>query len=153
MFRFFTDLKAMLVENWQNVDEMLQNHWKEVALDQELMKLDPDYERYRKLVEQNALVVITAREDDKMIGYAIYFLARHLHYKTLLMALEDIHYIDPTHRNQGVGSAMLAKGEEVLKGLGVCYVHLRKKAKSEETNLYADLGYSPIETVWGKRLT
>lgn len=149
------ELKTMMAEKSVD-DERRQNmfleHWKEVADEKDLMVFDPDYARYRQLIEANRLVVVTARLDNNLIGYVFYMLAPHLHYKTRLMALEDIHYVTPEHRHQGAGKEMLTKGEEVLKAMGVCYVFLRTKVKHDHGELFAQIGYTQVETVWGKRL-
>lgn len=148
---FFNDLRDH-VGPQMRTHMLLSNHWAEIATHTDLMKLDIDYARYRQLVEKGALVVVTARDDNMLIGYVTFFLMYHPHYKTVLVASEDIHYVDPAYRHRGVGTGMLKKAEETLVGKGVRFATMRTKVHADHGALLRDLGYAAMETVYGKEI-
>lgn len=151
MLTFFAEIQVMAKEE-QATQVMLERHWVELADHKDLMVLDPDYEKYRRMVERDALVIITAREDEKLIGYVVIICDTHLHYKTLKVALEDIHYVDPAYRRHGIFTGMLIEAERVLSERGIKIALFRVKPKSDHGALFEGQGYAPLETVWGKRL-
>ncbi len=149
LLRFFGELRA---KAQAKATAMFSNHWDEVATSKNLFILDPDYERYRKFIEANSMVIVTARDDDNLIGYISLILYRHLHYRQVLVSLEDIHYMDPEYRKRGLGSGMIKKAEDVLRGRGVKFATMRTKVHADHGDLLKELGYSPMETVYGKEL-
>ena len=56
------------------LDELKQHlpdHWKELALDQDKVALDPSYEEYDILEKSDKLLFVTVREDGRMMGYFV----------------------------------------------------------------------------------
>ena len=95
---------------------MLEEHWKEVALHQDSIKLDPDYDQYYRLEEEGALRCFTARDDEGTpIGYVVFFLRPHMHYKDTLWAYMDILYVDPNHRGAKVPINLIKFAEQCLE--------------------------------------
>ena len=48
---------------------LLEGHWQEIALNQDTIKLNPDYEQYKVLFKAGAMRMVTAREDGELVGY------------------------------------------------------------------------------------
>ena len=62
----------------QVIDEikpLLEDHWEEIALNKEVIKLNPNYEMYEKLCNAGVMRIVTARDDGKLIGYCICIIA------------------------------------------------------------------------------
>ena len=140
------------VNEGSDVHELFHSHWKEIATNKDMLVLNPDYSRYRKLIERDMLVVISARDGGKIIGYIIIMVDNHAHYKTVKVSLEDIHFIDPKYRHQGIGRGMILAAEEVLRKRGVQLATMRVKLHSDHGPLLQELGYSPLETIYAKEL-
>lgn len=151
LVRFFSDMTTFMADKIR-LDELTKSHWGEIATNQEFLKLDLDHAKYVRLAETNSLVVVSAREGDAMIGYAVFVVSCHLHYKTVLMAMEDVHYIHPTYRGRGIGTGMIQEAERVLRARGVKILTMRVKLKSDHGELLEDLGFTPIERVYAKVL-
>jgi len=131
---------------------MLEEHWKEVALHQDSIKLDPDYDQYYRLEEEGALRCFTARDDeDTPIGYVVFFLRPHMHYKDTLWAYMDILYVDPNHRGAKVPINLIKFAEQCLERDGIDVVMLGTKLHKDFGRLLKFLGYTPVETFYGKR--
>jgi len=78
---------------------MLAEHYKEVAMYQDKIKLAPDYEAYEQLQDAGMLYILTWRDEDKLKGYNIFFMRHHPHYENTNYAANDVVYIDPESRH------------------------------------------------------
>ena len=83
------------------IKPLLENHYEEIALDRDVIKLNPDYETYKKCCDSGLMKIITARDDGKLVGYLIAIIKYHLHYKDSLTAIDDIFY-DSTRNFSGI---------------------------------------------------
>lgn len=84
---------------------LLQDHWREVARDQDEVPYDPDVPQYLLLDSIGALQVLVARCNGKMVGYHLSIIRPHLHYKSTLHAFTDIYYVNPEYR-RGTGAGI-----------------------------------------------
>jgi GNAT superfamily N-acetyltransferase len=133
---------------------LLREHWAEIAMYQDLQILDPQYEKYREAEQKNALIICTARDagDRALIGYHVTFVIPMLHYKTVIGALDDIHYIRPDYRQGWTGVKLIKFAERMARERGAHLSIARAKAKSQHAALYARLGYDLSDEVFLKRL-
>ena len=91
------------VEPWTHartdIALLLPLHWREIALDQDVIPLDMDWSAYAELERQGVLHVVTARTPSGMlVGYFLSFVRMHLHYRTSLTAFEDMFFLLPSWR-------------------------------------------------------
>lgn len=108
---------------------LFEEHWKEVALYDDIA-LDPDYDIYHQLERMGSLHFYTVRhQSDGLVGYAMYVVRRHLHYKQSVWAISDIILVRKEHRNAGVGNNLLELAEKDLKSHGVVGVHSMTKVQ------------------------
>lgn len=114
--------------------------------------LDPQYDIYFAREAAGELVFVTLREDGRMVGYWIAFVAPGLHYKACLTAIGDIWFVVPKHLN---GTAPLRLGRAVereLKRRGVRLWFAGEKLHFPCGRLYQALGMEPQECTWAKWL-
>ena len=137
---------------YKEAEPILLIHWKELANNQDIRPLDPDYERYCKLQDKGILNIFTARVDSKLVAYSSFIIANHLHYKTWKMALNDIYYVDPTYRKQGLGLAFFKNMEQWLKDKNVNQVNLQDKVKQPHKEMFEALGFTHTENNYEKIL-
>lgn len=140
-----------LFPGFDEAQKLLQAHWEEIAPYQDLFKLEPSLEAYQKLEANGALAIVTARDDGTLVGYFIMFVQRHPHYKSVMVAVEDIKFIAPKYRG-GTGLKMIKFAEALARRLGCKVIFQRSKAKSEHGAMYARLGYDLMDEVYAKRL-
>ena len=133
---------------------MLHDHWKEIALYQDLQILNPDYEKYYQAEKQNALIIATVRDaaSNELVGYHVTFLHQMLHYKNVIAALDDIHYLKPEYRAGWTAVRLIKFAEAEAKRRGAHLSIARAKAKSQHGALYQRLGYDLSDEVFFKRL-
>lgn len=135
----FDEAKPLLIE-----------HWKEIAhyLD---IPLDVDYERYYTLEANGVIRVYTARgESGALIGYAVFFINTHAHYKQSLQAMQDVIFIH--HKHRGTGGRFILWCDEQLKAEGVQIVFHHIKAAHDFGKLLERFGYELIDKIYGRRL-
>jgi len=137
----------------QVIDEikpLLEDHWEEIALNKEVIKLNPNYEMYEKLCNSGVMRIVTARDDGKLIGYCICIIAYNLHYKDSLTATNDIFFISKDYRKGSTGVKLFIKNEEILKSYGVQRLIMNTKVHQDVGAIFERLGYKQTERVFGK---
>ena len=84
---------------WEALDAGLaRKHWEELAVDK-VIPLDMNHEVYTEMESKGMLHIVTARNENKIVGYHIGLIAPHLHYKSAgLMCYEDMYYLLPEFR-------------------------------------------------------
>ena len=135
-----------------DIRPMLPEHWAELAVHKDI-PLEPEWEFYRRSDEIGALKIFTARRDGELIGYSIFVVRpRHAHYN-IGWAMNDIVWLHPDHRNEGVGTKFVAFWDEKLRDLGATIVHVNVKVWHPALAfLLKKCGYAVIEAGYEKRL-
>ena len=124
---------------WKHMD-VVRRHYDEIAQFKDVQKLDPDFEAYDRLEKTGKLWVMTARSEGEFIGYIVMMITTDLHYRKMLRALEDIHFILPEHRKGLLGYKMLARTVEEMRAKGVQTITFRTKADQSHGVLFERLG-------------
>jgi GNAT superfamily N-acetyltransferase len=129
----------------EEVKPILPIHWEELALHKEKVPLDPQYNVYLERDAQGGVILVTAREDGKLIGYFVGFIAPGLHYQTCLTCTMDIFYVHPDHRGGGTGYHLFKSAEKELKRRGVQRLFVGSKLHKDASWLFEKLGYEEVE--------
>jgi hypothetical protein len=96
---------------------LLLRHWGEIALNQATTPLDPDWEAYRRLEDAGVLHVTTLRVDGELIGYVSFLVAPNLHYRTVVVATDDVFFLLP----EGLSWPDPTKGSAYGRHFGRCH--------------------------------
>lgn len=131
---------------------LLRRHWEEIALNKDVVPLDPDWDMYLRMEAAGFFHATTARLDGALVGYAAYFLSRNLHYRSLFVAESDIFWLAPEHRQGMAGVRLLQAAERHLAAIGVNKVVNKVKLHHDVGAVFERLGYAPIERVYAKLL-
>lgn len=131
---------------------MFPLHWKELALNQDKVPLDPQYDIYLAREELGELLFVTAREDGDPVGYFIGFIARGLHYKTCLTCTMDIFYVHPEKRTGRTGIKLFKFVEKELKRRGVDRWFVGSKCHADASALFEYLKFDRVEVYYSKWL-
>jgi hypothetical protein len=119
----------------QEALDLFQKHYEEIAERTDVIELDPNIELYNELYKKGALEIHTARDDGKLIGYSLWFLSKHIHYKKSLTASSDVLYISPEHRKGMLGVKFIKWTTEKIK---------ERKPQRIMFHVKPFLDYSPI---------
>lgn len=133
--------------NW-----LLEQHWEEIALNKDAIKLNPDWDTYFDLEDKGILKVFTARTEDKLVGYFVVLCRSHLHYKDHLFAFNDVLYLHKDYRKGLTGAKLMKFAEKCLKDDGVSVLVVNTKRHKPFDILLSWLGYKHVENVYTKLL-
>jgi hypothetical protein len=136
----------------REIEPLLMEHWNEIALNKDIIKLNPDWREYARLDELNALRIYTARKDGELMGYFVIMVSRSLHYKDHLFANNDIVFLTKPARKGLTGLKLVKFAMESLKAEGVTKLHINTKTHQPFDPIMARLGFEEIETVFSKVL-
>ena len=131
--------------------EVFPAHYDELCVTKEY-PLDPDWDSYVALSNAGRVRTITVRNDAELIGYIVFFIQPHLHYKQCKTAFEDVYYVKPEYRKGRVGIKMFQYAESVLKGIGVNRMVLHTKVHMDNTRLLEYLKFKMTDKVFSKML-
>jgi len=131
---------------------LLEAHYQELTLNKDVVKLDPDWDTYFALQKRFALAVYTARDAQRLVGYNAFFVSRHLHYRDLIVAVNDVFYLHPDYRRGAIPLRFLRYAERQLKERGAHKLAYHFKASNNFGPLLQRLGYEPEEGVAAKLL-
>ena len=135
-------------ENLSALKPLLPLHYAELALNQDKVPLDPQFDVYLQREEQGGVMFIALREAGQLIGYFIGFIAPGLHYQTCLTLTMDIFYVHPDHRGGGAGAQLFKAVEAEAKRRGVQRMFVGSKLHKDASWLFQRLGYEPCETYY-----
>ena len=140
------------LENLANVkreaEPLLQQHWEEIALNKDIIKLNPDWRAYAELDRVNALRVFTARKDGKLVGYFVVIVSKALHYADHLFANNDIIFLTKPARKGLTGLKLIKFAIESLQAEGITKLHINTKAHQPFDPILERLGFEEIERVY-----
>lgn len=136
----------------REIEPLLEQHYKEIALDKDVIKLNPNWRAYAELDSINALRVYTARKDGKMIGYFVVTVSQSLHYRDHLFANNDVIFLTKAARKGLTGLKLVKFGMESLKAEGVTKLHINTKLHQPFDPIMERLGFQEIEKVYSKVL-
>lgn len=144
------------VEDFSSILNELQPlfdiHYKEIASDQEHIKLNMNYQAYSDLCESGSLMVCTARANGKLVGYFFVFVTPHIRYQDHKMAESDILYVHPAYRRHSIFSNLLKFVEQRLEERGASKLYISMKVWHDFSSLLERMGYRLCEFKFEKLL-
>jgi GNAT superfamily N-acetyltransferase len=139
-------------ECWDDAQVLFVQHFREISTHQDI-PLSINRAFYEGAAEIGRLVIVVARDDRQLVGYAVFYVAPHPHYDGCLTAVQDVFYVDPARRGGSIGWRILGYSEEILRLRGVQVVHHHVKlAHPMLGRLLERKGYAPVETLYSRRL-
>ena len=145
----YADVDGFAVLN--EMDELFPAHYEELCVTKEF-DYEPDYDAYKRLAQAGMLRCITCRADGELIGYIVFFITPHLHYKSCITAMEDIYFVRKDYRKGRVGIKLFQYAEKVLKERGVQRIVMHTKVHLDNSRLFEYLGYKMTDRVFTKMI-
>lgn len=142
---------------YADAKELIAAHWEEVATNPDVRKLAVDEAAFLKTDALGMLVCMTAREDGKLVGYVIGYLAEGQHTKGTKRAAINYYFIDRSVRGNGAFAALCIEFEKEAKRRGAVDCTNRQKLKNGSPanapdRFFEAMGYDREEVVWVKKL-
>jgi GNAT superfamily N-acetyltransferase len=130
---------------------LLPAHYEELCVTKDF-PLSPDYAVYDRLHQSGMLRAVTCRNDGELIGYIVFIVQPHLHYRTCTTAFEDLYYVKKEYRKGRTGIKLFQFSEKVLKDAGVNRVIMHTKVHMDNSRLFEYLGYKHTDKIFTKLL-
>jgi len=141
------------------VDEMLaeasvlfEEHYEEIARNKQVMKLKPDEKTYYQMEKSNRIFILSARQDDALIGYSVNFVTNHLHYADLKLAQNDLLFISKEHRGGRLGLKLIRETENHATTLGCKLMLWHCKENTTLSAIMPRLKYGVQDIIYSKEL-
>jgi|SRR6185295_2188435 len=147
-----TTHQEKIADRLEEIKQLLPLHYKELALNQDSVPLDPQYDIYLRREAAGEVIFTVLRENGEMIGYFIGFIAPGLHYRTCLTCTMDIFYVRKDKRKQGAGIALFTEVEKELRRRGVQRWFMGSKLHLDASYLFEKIGAEHVETYYSKWL-
>lgn len=131
---------------------LVGRQWQEMPFDAGI-GLSPDEPTYRALDEAGKLILLIARDQNRLVGYFVAFVSRHPHYDMLTAAM-DIYYLLPEFRSALNGIRLFNSLEVEAKARGVEFLlaTARLDRSPAASMIFNRLGWTEARTVFQKRL-
>lgn len=138
----------------EELKTIIPEHYDELCVTKDF-PLAPDWEAYGRMHMAGIVRCITVRDVDsnELIGYAIFLVHPHLHYKTCKTAFEDIYFLRKEHRLGRTGIRLFKYAEEVLRDEGVNRIIMHTKLHLDNSRLFEYLGYKNTDKLYTKILS
>lgn len=124
---------------------LLPLHYEELALNQDKVPLDPQYDIYIERERRGELMFMVVRDAGQLVGYFIGFVAPGLHYQTCLTLTTDIFFLHPNHRGSSTGVKLFKAVEAEARQRGVQRFFVGSKVHLDASYLFEKLGYERVE--------
>jgi hypothetical protein len=134
------------------IQVLIKRHYAELTLDKDVMKLAPDWDRYNQLNTDGKLSIVCAYDGDKIVGYSVFFLNEHIHYKNNIIANNDVLFLAPEYRLGMTGIKLIKYSEMILQQLGVSKVIWHVKMAKDFRKLLHRMGYQDEDIIVGRAL-
>ena len=131
------------------MEKIFPEHYEELCVTKEY-PYEPNYEAYRNLANAGMLRTITCRADGELIGYIIFIVTPHLHYKSCITASEDVYFIKKEYRKGRIGIKLFQYAEKVLKDRGINRIVLHTKVHLDNSRLFEYLDYKQTDKIYTK---
>jgi len=141
-----------LTENLELLKPIFPLHWKELALNQDHVPLDPQYDIYLTRDARGEVMFVAGREAGEIMAYFVGFVAPGLHYKTCLTLTMDIFWVKPEYRGKSAGIRLFKTVEAEARRRGVQRMFMGSKLHKDAGWLFEKLDYTPVETYYSKFL-
>lgn len=142
--------RETVVGVWDEIYPLLERHWAEIATYKDI-PLAPDRSFYESADARGVLRVFTARVDNQLVGYSIFFVTSgNPHYRFTRQADQDIIFIDKERR--GFGARFIAWCDEQLKAEDVQVVRHHIKAAHDWSAVLRRQGYELQDFIYARRL-
>jgi len=138
-----------LYECIKELKELIKLHYDEVAPYSDI-PLNVNWERLILMDLRDSMKCFIVRKDDKLVGYANFFISSSIEYQGSIQAKMSNIFIHPDHRGHGI--RFISYCDEQLKKEGVQVVYHHVKARNDYGVLLNRLGYDIMNIEYSKRL-
>lgn len=143
-------------EHWDDCVDELRGIWKEqwqsLGTYKDRIELAVDEPKYEQAEATGILIVVTMRDDGKLIGYFTGMTTPHMHHSGVMICWSDVYYLLPEYRKGANGMRFLQAVMRLLKDAGVIKLYLSTKVHEDHGALLEVIGMKLTDRVYTKFL-
>lgn len=139
---------AHLIE--QDLETMMHAHWRECSIDRDAVPFDPDWLTAYTMERCGTLRCFGLYSDGELVGYAVFQVYSHLHFKSTRYASNSGIYVKPECRRGNAGAKLLVDSEKLLRDAGVRKITYSVPDTSALGAMLEKGGYAPSERYYTK---
>lgn len=109
---------AHLHDVYEEIKPNVARHYAEMSDGDDYGTPEIDWDSYLAASRANRCVVVTVRDEKKLVGYSVYSLGANPRYKNLVMASSDGIFLEKPYRGK-LSRQLIKKADEYLKNIGV----------------------------------
>lgn len=145
------------LETWPQFFRDVEPLWRKIELSGTLAErgqehIDPNVMAYEQLDNAGKLIIMTARSDGELVGYATSVIHDHPHFKSTKVGFGDASYLAPEHRKGWTGLKLFKLTEKVLRDLKVQRYYLPVFEQGGMEKIFNRLGFKAEHTIHSKWL-
>jgi hypothetical protein len=133
--------RELLCECIEEMQPLLAQHHREIML--EHYALDPRWEDYALLERMQRYALFTARDRGALVGYAGFYVDRHMHSLQFVHARNDVFYIVPSKRATPMALGFLRYCRRQLKAQGARYIGFECSQRNLLAPILQAIGFQP----------
>lgn len=148
MLNFQTEKLDRLLAD--GLDELIWAHWEETETDRDAIPLAVDWDYYRGIERARGYIIVSARQDGRLVGYNAFFLNKHAKYRFTTIAVNDVMYLAPDARRGWAGVRLIREAQGILQEGGARRIIYAINENPRLAALLAALGYGKRGEVFSR---
>lgn len=137
----------------EGADSILHEHYDRTDTKIDIPPVNYNWLHYKAVEDTGMLLCLGAREEGKMLGFAMYYVMKHPHHVDALWAACDGLCVSVDGRGKGVGRKLLEFAEQEFRQMGVTRMIQMGRSWYKGETLYEKMGFTMTEQVFYKDLT
>lgn len=129
--------------------EVIAEHDRELRRFPAHVKLDVSWDRLQQVEDAGLVIAFGAFDGDSLVGYALSYAYRHMHYDVLLAA-NDALFVLPAYRAKGLGLRLVRETERIAASMGAREVTWQARRGSTLERLLRKMDYRDTSSVMVK---
>jgi GNAT superfamily N-acetyltransferase len=135
-----------------DVGKLVRDYYTRTIASRGMRPLAFKWETYKDLERRGECKLFVAREDERLIGFALYVMQHHLHHADQYVAHCTMIGVRPEFRNKGIGRSLIQFAEEWLRNYGITHMVHHHRLIYNVTPLFESMGFKPEELGYVKEL-
>lgn len=140
--------------SWDNLREKSEDSFVEIFAEvgqfQENIDFNPDLDIYKVLADAGNIEILAAWREDKMVGWALFWIGPHQYHPNVVFAVSDVTYVLPEYRGTGVLKELLVGAESLLKSIGAEVINWQTHVDHNFGVALEKQGYEKETITYGK---
>jgi len=132
---------------------LLVDHWNESSDYNSTNSFLPNFKLYKTMYDRGKLRILTARFDNKLVGYTVWILQQHPHSSQVTNATADLVFLSREYRKGWVGYRMIKDMIEYAKGFGSTHLNIGDGSNPSLRKILGRLGFESKEVRHELRVT